>query len=106
MVGNKGPALHRMKNLGGVETAGTQVTVGKQRPPLVNHTESVGGVVNDFQRVPLGNGRYFFYCTRVAVHVGGHDGLGIGRNGSFDQRGVDVKRVPVDVHEHGRAIFP
>ena len=106
VVHHEGAALDGVVDLGGVETERRQVAGFQDALAVHPHTESMGGVVDDFQ--PIGVG-YFLDARRVTrppVHVHRHDGRRAGRDGGLYPFRVEVARLGVDVHEHGLDAVP
>src|SRR5690554_1713749 len=70
-------ALACVEQLGGVEAEGGGIAVLEEAFAFVVHTKGVGGIVDDFKIVLLGDGVDGFYIAGVAEYVYGYDGTGL-----------------------------
>ena len=102
-----GPALERVEDLGGMKAQAGQIAVAQHaRSAGLAHAEGVGGVIDDLQAVPVGDGLDGRDIARVAVAMHRHDRGGLRRDGRLDPGRVHVERGGVDIDEHGRDAVP
>ena len=85
--------------LGREEAEDGEVAKAAGAAPLVARAERLAGVFDDHQAVLAGDRAHGVGVGRQAEQVDRHDGLGHGRDGAGDGRGVDVQRIGVDVDE-------
>src|SRR5690606_4377442 len=67
---------------------------------LVRGAEALRGVFDDGNAVARGDGIHFVHVAHLAVQRHRHDGLGARRDLGFDQRGIDITGVGLDVDEY------
>ena len=106
VVHHKRPALYRVVHLRGVEAEGGHVALVEDAAAVHLQPEGVGGVIDHFQSILVGNLLYSLGIARLAVAVHRHDGRGPGGDGRLDAVGVDAAVRRVDVHEHGLDAVP
>lgn len=99
-------ALYGVVHLRGVETEGGHVALVEDAAAVHLHPEGMGGVIDHFQSILVGNLLYSLGIARLAVAVHRHDGRGPGGDGRFDAVGIDAAVRRVDVHEHGLDAVP
>ncbi len=74
--------------------------MGADRPPLVLGAQSLAGVVDQPEPVPLGNRAQLVELAGIAEHVDRDDALRPFRDRGLDRGGIEVQRLRVDVGEH------
>jgi len=82
------------------------VPIEPMRRPLYSAPWACAGssVFQHHQAVLVGDLHDRVHVRRLAVQVDRHNGLGLGRDGRFDLRGVHRVAVGVHVHEHGLGV--
>ena len=83
----------------GVEAKGGDVAPGADHLAVVGGAERVAAVFNQPQPVLVTQRLDLGQVEGVAQGVGEHDGLGLGGDGGFNEAGVDVVGLHVDVDE-------
>ena len=99
-------ALHRVVHLSGVEGEGAHVTGFQHAVAVLLDTEGVGCVVNDFQTMLIRNALQCLGVTRVTVHMHGHDGNCLVRNGCLYRCRVQIAVNGVYVRKDGGKPIP
>lgn len=88
----------RMEKLGRVEGEHGDIARGREG----RDAESMGGVVDDFDAVLVGEALEAGDIAGIAVDVDGNDGTGARSDGAFGGFRRKAKRVGIDVGEDGR----
>ena len=83
-----------------METQRGHVACRQDGFPVHFHAKGMGGIVDDFQPVFVGYRLDTFHVAGLAIHMHGHDGRGLGGDGSLYLVRVKVARFRVDVHKH------
>src|SRR5690606_3619751 len=84
----------------GMEAEGSGIAVLEQAFAFVVHTEGVGGVVDDFQVVLLGDGTDGFYIAGVSEYVHGNNSPGLRRNFRLDVLRRQAPGFRINVCKH------
>lgn len=99
VVGEHRPAFAHGDVVGGVEAEGGDVAPGADHLAVVGGAERVAAVFDQPQAMLVAQRLDLRQVERVAQGVGQHDGFGLGGDGGFDEVGVDVVCLHVDVDE-------
>ena len=91
--------IDQLKNFGFVD----ETTVVA---PGIFNAKGMSSVVDDLEVVVVGNLLDRLDITGVAVAMHGHDGRGVGGDGRFNFRRIEVEGVGVDVHKNGLDAIP
>lgn len=99
IVGEHRTALAHSDVVRGVEAEGGDVAQGANHPAIEGGAKCVTAVLDQPQAMLVAQGLDFGEVEGVAQGVGQHDGLGLGGDGGFDELGVDVVSLHIDVDE-------
>mmetsp|Transcript_20919 Transcript_20919/g.80520 ORF Transcript_20919/g.80520 Transcript_20919/m.80520 type:complete len:416 (-) Transcript_20919:3495-4742(-) len=91
------------QRLAGEETGAAQGGGVAALAAPVGRTEALGGVFDDREPVALGDRVDGVHVGQLAIQAHRHDGLGARRDRCFNEVGVDIGRVSLDVDEHRHA---
>ena len=106
IVADEGAAFHGVVGLGGVEREGADIACLEDAFSIHAHAEGMGGIVDDFEAVFIGNGLNTLGIAGGAIDMHGHDGGGARGDGRLYLVGVEVARDGVDIHEDGFDTIP
>ena len=99
-------AFRRIQHLGGMETGAGHVAAFHDAAAFVPDSHRVGGVVDDGDAVPFGNGIDGLYLAGVSEDMYRHDGHGVAGDLLLDLFRVDVERLRIDVDKDRCAVLP
>lgn len=106
IVADKGAAFHGVVGFGGVEGEGADITGLQDALTIYPHTEGMGGIVDNFETVFIGDGLDARSIAGGAVNMHGHDGGGLRSDGGFYLIRVEVAGDGVDIHKDGLDAIP
>ncbi len=83
VICNDGSTFNGMKQLGSMDTQGSNIAVIEYRCSFVLHPESMCRIINNAYTVLTGNGFYCFYLAWITIHMGGQYSGSFRSNGGF-----------------------
>lgn len=99
-------ALDGIVHLGGMETERTHIACFEDRLAVHFHAESVGGIVDNFESVGIGNMLNTLGITGLTIDVNRHDSRSMGRDSRLNLIGIHIARLGVDIHKDGFDTIP
>gem|GEM_PF-2144811 len=103
IVGDQSPTFKGVEHLGRVEAEHGKITPVGHRYPVLFHAEDMGGIIEEFESVIIGDFLQLFMPARIAIDMHRHDGRGTRRDERLHFRGVQRKGVGFDVTKDRRA---
>ena len=89
-----------------METEGGHIATVQDALAVHFNAKGVGGIVDDFQAILVCNSLDGVHIHRLAVAVYGHNGRGLGRNGSLNLVGIYATGLLLNIHENRTAPIP
>lgn len=95
-----------VEHLGGVEAEHGQIAMFEEAFAFIGDTEGVGGIINDFKAVGVGDLLDTFNSARIAIAMNRKDSTGLRSDGFFNAVLVQVTGFGVNVHEYRFDVVP